>query len=307
MRFAKRSRALFELGVKRGEALADVSHRLARKLDIGCRRVCLDLLGLVSAADDVHEVALRTQERNSELHARALILLADVGEPVDELDGARKAVGAPPQLAVAGVALRYDAVGGNGARENTALERRICVVGHAFLAAKRQHALFDVTGEHAVLALDDVQLAAMVEPILDDVRLGVGEAEGENFAFLLQVHERANGVLDRVRAMRARGVSEASITWKHALKNALPPIITVIAIQFAGCFAGAVLTENVFAWPGMGTMITSAIDNRDYSLIQATVLVVAIAFVVINLITDLLYMVINPKVAAEAKKGANNV
>lgn len=83
--------------------------------------------------------------------------------------------------------------------------------------------------------------------------------------------------------------------------------ITVIAIQFAGCFAGAVLTENVFAWPGMGTMITSAIDNRDYSLIQATVLVVAIAFVVINLITDLLYMVINPKVAAEAKKGANNV
>ena len=112
---------------------------------------------------------------------------------------------------------------------------------------------------------------------------------------------------DSVRAMRARGVSETSITWKHALKNALPPIITVIAIQFAGCFAGAVLTENVFAWPGMGTMITSAIDNRDYSLIQATVLVVAIAFVVINLITDLLYMVINPKVAAEAKKGANNV
>ena len=60
MRFEKRSRALLELGVKRGEALADVGHRLARKLDIGRRRVCLDLLGLVSAADDVHEVALRT-------------------------------------------------------------------------------------------------------------------------------------------------------------------------------------------------------------------------------------------------------
>lgn len=108
---------------------------------------------------------------------------------------------------------------------------------------------------------------------------------------------------DSVRAMRARGVSELSITWKHALKNALPPIITVIAIQLAGCFAGAVLTENVFAWPGMGTLITSAIDNRDYSLIQATVLVVAIAYVVINLITDLLYMVVNPKVALEAKGG----
>lgn len=104
MRFAKRSRALFELGVKRGEALADVSHRLARKLDIGCRRVCLDLLGLVSAADDVHEVALCAQERDGELHARALILLADVSQPVDELDGARETVGAPPQLAISGVA-----------------------------------------------------------------------------------------------------------------------------------------------------------------------------------------------------------
>jgi len=108
---------------------------------------------------------------------------------------------------------------------------------------------------------------------------------------------------DSVRALRARGVSEFSITWKHALKNALPPIMTVIGMQFAGCFAGAVLTENVFSWPGMGTMISSAIDNRDYSLIQATVLIVAIAFVVINLIVDLLYMVVNPRVALSAEKG----
>lgn len=108
---------------------------------------------------------------------------------------------------------------------------------------------------------------------------------------------------DSVRALRARGVSERSIVWKHALKNALPPILTVIGMQLAGCFAGAVLTENIFSWPGMGTMISSAIDNRDYSLIQATVLVVAMAFVLINLVTDILYMVINPKVAAEMKGG----
>ena len=108
---------------------------------------------------------------------------------------------------------------------------------------------------------------------------------------------------DSVRALRARGVSEKSITWKHALKNALPPILTVIGMQFAGCFAGAVLTENIFSWPGMGTMISSAIDNRDYALIQATVLVVALAFVIINLLTDVLYMVINPKVAIEAENG----
>lgn len=108
---------------------------------------------------------------------------------------------------------------------------------------------------------------------------------------------------DSVRALRARGVSERSIVWKHALKNALPPILTVIGMQFAGCFAGAVLTENIFSWPGMGTMISSAIDNRDYSLIQATVLVVALAFVLINLLTDILYMVINPKVAIDAENG----
>lgn len=108
---------------------------------------------------------------------------------------------------------------------------------------------------------------------------------------------------DSVRALRARGVSERSIVWKHALKNALPPILTVIGMQFAGCFAGAVLTENIFSWPGMGMTISSAIDNRDYALIQATVLVVAIAFVVINLITDITYMIINPKVAQDMKNG----
>lgn len=108
---------------------------------------------------------------------------------------------------------------------------------------------------------------------------------------------------DSVRALRARGVSERSVVWKHALKNALPPILTVVGMQFAGCFAGAVLTENIFSWPGMGTMISSAIDNRDYALIQATVIVVALAFVIINLITDILYMVINPKVSLDAKNG----
>ena len=80
-------------------------------------------------------------------------------------------------------------------------------------------------------------------------------------------------------------------------------LLTVIGIQFAGCFSGAVLTENIFTWPGMGTLISSAIDNRDYSLIQAIVLVIAIAFVLINLLTDILYMLINPKIAFDASKG----
>ena len=108
---------------------------------------------------------------------------------------------------------------------------------------------------------------------------------------------------DSITCMRARGLRERSILWKHALKNALPPIITVLGIQLAGCFSGAVLTETIFSWPGMGTMIVSAINNRDYALIQATVLVIALAFVVINLIADLGYMAVNPKVANEAKSG----
>lgn len=111
---------------------------------------------------------------------------------------------------------------------------------------------------------------------------------------------------DYVCSLRAKGIPERIIIGKHCLKNALPPVITIIGIQLASAFSGAVLTENIFSWPGMGTMISSAIDNRDYSLIQATVLTSAIAFVVINLLTDLMYMVINPKVADEARRKNSN-
>lgn len=109
---------------------------------------------------------------------------------------------------------------------------------------------------------------------------------------------------ESVRALRARGMKEKAIVWKHALKNALPPIVTVLAMQLAGCFSGAILTESIFSWPGMGTMIQTAIDNRDYSLIQATVLIIAIAFVALNLLADVAYMIINPKVASSAKGGS---
>ncbi len=83
----------------------------------------------------------------------------------------------------------------------------------------------------------------------------------------------------------------------------MPPILTVIGSQFAGCFAGAVLTENVFAWPGMGTMIVSAIDNRDYALIKRPFSSSHWRSSSSTFSPTFLYMVINPKVAAEAKKG----
>jgi peptide/nickel transport system permease protein len=108
---------------------------------------------------------------------------------------------------------------------------------------------------------------------------------------------------DSIKALRARGIREASVIWIHALKNALPPIVTVFGLQLARAFTGAILTESIFSWPGMGTMIVSAIDNRDYMLIQGTVLFMAIVFVIVNLVVDIIYMLINPRVSYEGSGG----
>ena len=78
--------------------------------------------------------------------------------------------------------------------------------------------------------------------------------------------------------------------------------MTVFGLQLATAFTGAILTETIFSWRGMGSLIVGAIDSRDYPLIQGTVVLVALAFVVINLLTDIAYMVINPKYAAESMK-----
>ncbi len=101
---------------------------------------------------------------------------------------------------------------------------------------------------------------------------------------------------DSIKALRARGIASASIILKHGLKNAFPPILTVLGLQLASCFTGAILTESIFAWPGMGTLIMTSIGNRDYALIQGIILLTAIAFVVINMVVDVLYMAIDPRV-----------
>lgn len=102
---------------------------------------------------------------------------------------------------------------------------------------------------------------------------------------------------DSIKALRARGISEGRVIFKHALKNALPPIVTVLGLQLASCFTGAILTESIFSWPGLGTMIVNGITNRDYILIQGMVLFFALVFVIINLLVDLTYMLINPRVS----------
>jgi peptide/nickel transport system permease protein len=101
---------------------------------------------------------------------------------------------------------------------------------------------------------------------------------------------------DYVRTARAKGLNELTVTMRHALKNALIPIVTVIGIQFGGLLGGAVMTETVFAWPGVGTLVLDSILKRDYPVVMAALILVASGFVLINLLVDLLYSYLDPRV-----------
>ncbi len=105
-------------------------------------------------------------------------------------------------------------------------------------------------------------------------------------------------VLDHeyIKAAKAKGVGEAALDYKHALRNAMIPIVTVIGLQFGELLSGAVLTETVFSIPGMGRLIISSILNREYHVVQAAVLVGVVFFVGVNLIVDVLYGILNPKI-----------
>jgi len=100
---------------------------------------------------------------------------------------------------------------------------------------------------------------------------------------------------DYVRTARAKGLAERGIAARHALKNALLPIITVMGLQFGGLLGGAVMTETVFAWPGVGTMIFDAILKKDFPVVLAGVVIVAVGFIIVNLLLDLLYTVLDPR------------
>lgn len=106
-----------------------------------------------------------------------------------------------------------------------------------------------------------------------------------------------------IKTARAKGVSEFLVISKHAFKNSLTPILTVLGMQISMLLGGAVLTETIFSWPGMGRLIVDAIDKRDFVVVQGTVLFIAIIFVVVNLLVDMLYKVVNPRVNYLSKKG----
>lgn len=99
-----------------------------------------------------------------------------------------------------------------------------------------------------------------------------------------------------IKTAKAKGVAGWLIVVKHALKNAMTPILTVLGMQVSSMLGGAVLTETIYSWPGMGRLIVDAINRRDFIVVQGTVLFLALLFVLINLLIDLLYTVVNPKV-----------
>lgn len=104
---------------------------------------------------------------------------------------------------------------------------------------------------------------------------------------------------DYIRTARAKGLADRIVIFRHALRNALIPVVTLLGMQFGSILSGSVIVESVFAWPGVGRYMIGAINSRDYPVVQATVLVVAIAFVLANLITDLAYAVIDPRIRYE--------
>jgi len=104
---------------------------------------------------------------------------------------------------------------------------------------------------------------------------------------------------DFIRTERAKGLSERAVIFKHALRNAMVPVVTVIGLNFGLLLAGAILTETVFSWPGLGRLVVEAVYERDYPLVVGCILFFAIVFVVVNLITDILYTYIDPRIKYE--------
>src|SRR5437660_7086740 len=101
---------------------------------------------------------------------------------------------------------------------------------------------------------------------------------------------------DYIRTARAKGLPERSVVYRHALRNAMIPIITVLGLQFGALLAGAIVTETIFSWPGIGRLTIQAISNRDYYLVQGCILAIGLTYIAVNFLTDLLYSAVNPRI-----------
>ncbi|MGC1651083.1 MAG: nickel ABC transporter permease [Candidatus Sulfotelmatobacter sp.] len=101
---------------------------------------------------------------------------------------------------------------------------------------------------------------------------------------------------DYVRTARAKGLPERTVVYRHALRNAMIPVLTVLGLQFGALLAGAIVTEKIFSWPGIGRLTVDAISARDYFLVQGCILAIGLTYVAVNFLTDVLYSVANPRI-----------
>lgn len=102
--------------------------------------------------------------------------------------------------------------------------------------------------------------------------------------------------LDYIRTARSKGLSERIVIWKHALRNALLPTITVLALDFSGLLGGVLITETIFAWPGMGQLVIQAINKKDMAIVQAAVFVISVIVILCNMLADILYRYVDPRI-----------
>jgi ABC-type dipeptide/oligopeptide/nickel transport system permease component len=140
------------------------------------------------------------------------------------------------------------------------------------------------SGEMAGIILPAVTLGAGLSAILTRiVRSSVLEELGEDY----------------VRTARAKGLPERTVIYKHVLKNGLIPVVTVLGLQFGVLLAGAIITERVFAWPGIGSLLIDSISERDYKLTQGCILAIAATYVLVNTATDVVYRFLDPRIKIE--------
>jgi len=104
---------------------------------------------------------------------------------------------------------------------------------------------------------------------------------------------------DYIRTARAKGLKESSVIWRHALMNAMLPVVTLLGLQLGALLAGAVITETVFSWPGIGSLLIESIQKRDYPVAQGCVLLVAVSYLLVNTTTDLLYQLLDPRIRTQ--------
>ena len=129
--------------------------------------------------------------------------------------------------------------------------------------------------------------------ILPAITLGVGMAAILTRMVRTSMLEELSQ--DYIRTARAKGLSERRVVYRHALRNALIPVLTVLGLQFGSLLSGAIVTETIFSWPGLGRLTLSAISNRDYALVQGCILAIGLTYVAVNLLTDSLYALADPR------------